>query len=287
MNIKRAFLVLAAALLMPGLALAQEIGPATFTVDFDFVDGNDSDETIARIACTGGLPLNNQQVVRHDSVITFVLDFPDEGAGITECAITVDPVSGYSPEYLASGDSGLPTPDISSINCLYDNVDTNDENFCEIDMELDPVRVVVTKEWVVTRDGGDDTIDDHISIVASSDARIVDGKEECLGEKGKWCITLDFWGSDTKSFGVIPSHGGDVVYLEEQFVDSAVESENTCGNGDFGLSGAVTVHPGEGAVCKFTNTVFFEGIPTLNQYGLAIMALLMLGVGFVGFRRFV
>ena len=32
---------------------------------------------------------------------------------------------------------------------------------------------------------------------------------------------------------------------------------------------------------------FFEGIPTLNQYGLAILALLMLGVGFVGFRRFV
>ena len=49
----------------------------------------------------------------------------------------------------------------------------------------------------------------------------------------------------------------------------------------------VTVHPGQGASCKFTNTVFFEGIPTLNQYGLAIMALLMLGVGFVGFRRFV
>jgi hypothetical protein len=33
--------------------------------------------------------------------------------------------------------------------------------------------------------------------------------------------------------------------------------------------------------------VFFEGIPTLSQYGMAIMALLMLGVGFVGFRRFV
>ena len=38
--------------------------------------------------------------------------------------------------------------------------------------------------------------------------------------------------------------------------------------------------------CTFTNTVFFEGIPTLSQYGLALMALLMLGVGMVGFRRF-
>ena len=34
-------------------------------------------------------------------------------------------------------------------------------------------------------------------------------------------------------------------------------------------------------------TVFFEGIPTLSQYGLALMALLMLGIGFVGMRRFV
>jgi len=38
--------------------------------------------------------------------------------------------------------------------------------------------------------------------------------------------------------------------------------------------------------CEITNTVFFEGIPTLSQYGLALMALLMLGVGMVGFRRF-
>jgi hypothetical protein len=33
--------------------------------------------------------------------------------------------------------------------------------------------------------------------------------------------------------------------------------------------------------------MFIEGIPMLSQYGLAAMAPLMLGVGFVGFRRFV
>ena len=47
------------------------------------------------------------------------------------------------------------------------------------------------------------------------------------------------------------------------------------------------VSVGSGDSCVMTNTVFFEGIPTLNQYGMAIMALLMLGMGFVGFRRFV
>jgi len=42
-----------------------------------------------------------------------------------------------------------------------------------------------------------------------------------------------------------------------------------------------------GDSCTVVNTVFFEGIPTLSQYGMAILALLMLGMGFVGFRRFV
>jgi hypothetical protein len=34
--------------------------------------------------------------------------------------------------------------------------------------------------------------------------------------------------------------------------------------------------------------VFSEGIPipTLNQYGLMVLALLMLGIGAVGYRRF-
>ena len=39
--------------------------------------------------------------------------------------------------------------------------------------------------------------------------------------------------------------------------------------------------------CTITNTVFFEGIPALNQYGMAILTLLMPGLGVVGMRRFV
>ena len=49
----------------------------------------------------------------------------------------------------------------------------------------------------------------------------------------------------------------------------------------------IPVESGDEIACEIVNTVFFEGIPTLNQYGMAILALLMLGVGFVGFRRFV
>ena len=67
--------------------------------------------------------------------------------------------------------------------------------------------------------------------------------------------------------------------MNENTFDSYVESSG-CEN--------VMYMPGnhDGA-CTMTNTVFLQGIPTLSQYGMAIMALLMLGVGFVGFRRFV
>ena len=45
--------------------------------------------------------------------------------------------------------------------------------------------------------------------------------------------------------------------------------------------------PGDAAAgCDVTGVVFFEGIPTLSQWAMAIMALLMLGFGFVGLRRF-
>jgi hypothetical protein len=48
----------------------------------------------------------------------------------------------------------------------------------------------------------------------------------------------------------------------------------------------LSLTPGHGNACTITNTRFYEGIPTLSQYGLALLALLMLGVGLVGFRRF-
>ena len=57
-----------------------------------------------------------------------------------------------------------------------------------------------------------------------------------------------------------------------------VESTDDCGDR--------AIPAGGSSSCTFTNTVFFEGIPTLNRYGIAVMALLMLGVGMVGYRKF-
>jgi hypothetical protein len=65
----------------------------------------------------------------------------------------------------------------------------------------------------------------------------------------------------------------------EKITQSGVESVDDCGWRDIPAGGSDD--------CTFTNTVFFEGIPTLSQYGLMVLALLMFGVGAVGFRRFV
>ncbi len=75
------------------------------------------------------------------------------------------------------------------------------------------------------------------------------------------------------------SMGPATCEAEETSVQSGVDSTDDCGPRE--------IDAGETSECTIINTVFFEGIPSLNQYGLAIMALLMLGLGMVGFRRFV
>lgn len=123
------------------------------------------------------------------------------------------------------------------------------------------------------------------TITVSSPTKIVGGypcvEKANTANYGNYCQYLDFYGpeTDTQSVMVFPTWDGVVVGIHEDVSESYIESENDCG-------GSVEIFPGQGAECTVTNSVFFEGIPTLNQYGLALLALLMLGVGMVGFRRF-
>lgn len=57
--------------------------------------------------------------------------------------------------------------------------------------------------------------------------------------------------------------------------------------GEYEADAAIEVSIGMGDECTMTNTAFFGGIPTLNQYGMAVLALLMLGMGFIGMCRLV
>jgi hypothetical protein len=85
-------------------------------------------------------------------------------------------------------------------------------------------------------------------------------------------------GSDTFFAQVTPQYPSAHCWVVETVYASEVEVDNGCQN--------ITVSAGNGASCTITNTVFFESIPTLGRYGLAILTILMLGIGLVGFRRF-
>ena len=66
--------------------------------------------------------------------------------------------------------------------------------------------------------------------------------------------------------------------MSEEVKESEVETS--------GCDESYPIAPGDADLgCTLTNTVFYEGIPALNDLGLAIMALLMLGVGLIGYRR--
>ena len=174
---------------------------------------------------------------------------------------------------------------------------------CTIFNNLTAVKVEVTKKWNITTDGGA-YYDRDAEVDVYCDVEI---KNYDRRKKGTWKKSFDL--SDPSSY--LDKDGIDVdmatvtayaypewfptaakpkeqlysqCWASEDNVDSSVDVTSDCGDRD---RPGLDIGVGKGDSCTIINTLFFEGIPTLNQYGMAIMALLMLGVGFVGFRRFV
>ena len=299
MNLKRAFLILIAAMLLPGLAMAQQT--VRFAVEKEFADDNPGSIEVT-LTCNTGLPLTqSKDITAIDGVMFVVEEMPFVDGDLVdgaECVITEDGEVGYTGLYTAN--LGLDGEDISANGCMYDAgglIDNllPDLNTCHILNTPALVPVNVTKEWVTAGAG------DEVTYLASVEVRSFNPIRDDLGNDGleclddelgspsgeidiEYCIDLEFVGpsTQTRTAWVMPDWSGTTVWLDEDITDNSIDSSNTCG----GLNASVRVFPGEGAGCTFINTVFFEGIPTLNQYGLAILALLMLGVGMVGFRRF-
>jgi len=291
MNFKRVLMILLATLLLPGMALAQTTTRATFEVIKVWDEPTPGNPASVKVTldCFTGLPITQSQNITAAQGVTFVVtSFAD---GELDCSVTEADVAGYG----------------SSYSCDYENVTDGTEEVCTIANSPDPVEVTVNKDWVIDGSGGD-ALDPtyRIALLCSSP---IDGGEVC-----------DFASTSTSKFGssvqsaklpieacyfkeltpyegvdsaddasytalVIPDWeygtlcvGAEIVY------DSSVEQDTL----DCEYEGMVFGIGGEGdAECTITNTVFYEGIPTLSQYGMAIMALLMLGVGLLGFRRLV
>jgi len=309
MNIKRAFIVLAALTLLPAAAFAQSpvtLAPntAAIAVQKIFDDGNNETGVTFTIKCTSGTiaPDTVTYTPGDGAFHAFIIaDIPDGPANV--CTVEETPIAGYDASALCYGD-GQPNEDCweSAKNkdrlsfCQFDDVHTGDIGYCTINNAPTPVKVEVTKKWDVSNLTGGTQVNTSADISVFCNSNIVDKD----GNEGGWRYK-DFYlgandyedGEATVSVWVVPGWYPTAAkakdqeytecYAEEYGSDSSVEVTSNCGDRDYpGMEVAV----GMGASCTITNTVFFEGIPTLNQYGLAIMALLMLGVGFVGFRRF-
>jgi len=281
---------------------ASEDARATFTVRKNFYDNNPSAVEVS-INCFTGLPLQQSQEITEEETVEFVVT--DFDAGELDCNVDEAVPNGYSPTYAAfdnGGSAGSVTADEDG--CHFGDV-LSGEFQCEILNTPDPVDVVIHKEWVIEGPGTD--IDTSYRLTLFCEGEIVGGSQ--LGGSGvegpagvpqpsscgftlvagvdsgqtnspeAWCKEFNGDGPDTFEAQVIPQYPDSDCEVIETVYDSAVEVDNDCGS--------LVVSAGEGASCTITNTVFFEGIPTLSQYGLAILALLMLSVGFVTFRRIV
>jgi hypothetical protein len=269
-------------------------GSARFAVTKDFSDGNPGEVTV-RLDCNTGLILDQDKIISEaggDPAVVFVVT--DFNSGELTCSVTEDSVPGYETSYSASGDSANSS---DTEGCEFTAVAAGDENACLITNTPAPVDVVINKEWVINGSASD--IDTRYELTLYCDSEIVDAygsgldsttaaaplcnflesAEGPAGPASQWCKS--FYGDETESFTaeVIPNYPSSSCYVKERVYDNAVEVDNGCGD--------IEVSAGNGDACTVTNSVFFEGIPTLSSYGLAVLALLTLGMGLLVSRRIV
>ena len=237
-----------------------------FTVVKDFSDDNPGTVDVA-IICNSGLPLQQEFTISEGHQVTFTV--AGYVAGFTSCEITEIVPDGYTPDYY-NGDVN------SAVSCVYEDIPAGATFACLIYNELDPVTVIVNKEWMGV------TANDGIDLFANADYECNNVREasdslDLTSVNG----SLNFEGElDSEVISdLYPDYGGNsYCTVSELTLVSAAESDGSeCVN--------LPISLGQGNSCTIYNTVFFEGIPTLNQYGLMLLALLMLAIGVIGFRR--
>ena len=247
-----------------------------FTVTKDFSDDNPM-EVEVQLTCNTGIPLQQTFMISEATQVNFVIESYEPGS--MDCWIEEisEGSTGYTTTYLAGAGAGE-AQDIyeDDTACFYDAV-VGGEFTCELTNELDPAVVIVNKEWF----GDLEQIAAAFDPVATADYQCFDVLTAPDGVPQDVQGSLSFSGDDSDTIdGIYPYFDGtSYCVIQETNVQDAVEGDDSdCANVPITLGGA--------ASCTITNTVFFEGIPSLNRYGLAIMALLMLGIGMVGYRRF-
>ena len=228
-----------------------------------------TDDVEVTLTCNSGLPLSQSFTITGgdpDGVTFVVTELPDSGA---TCTVTE---SGLLDNYTAEMNGGA--------GCTWENV-TGGLYECEILNRPDDGTFSVTKQWVM-----DGETSKAVTMVADVQIRCsvsFDGASYDGLFYRDYVLTGE---TDTALATGVGTHRPDdanwCYAIETGAPQSGVETESDCGDG----SDPHVIAPGADVTCTITNTVFYEGIPTLSQWGMALMALLMLGVGFIGFRRY-
>jgi hypothetical protein len=254
---------------------------ATFVAQKQFTDGNNITPVTFNFKCTTGTVVNSSKTIfpEEDGFGPYQVSFNvgNLPSGAVQCEITEVPVLGYTPEYECESDATCSTSEGAG-PCVFQSVRTGETGYCLVRNRVDPVELTVTKEWLYERPEIVVNDDAEISLYCSN---VVGGDGESNGNIMRW--SWDFTGSPDSQVAVLyPDFGGDTqCWTEERMNTSAIESKSTC-------SGPVSIAVGDSKrSCAITNTVFFEGIPTLNSYGLVLVSALMLLTGLVSVRRIV
>lgn len=239
---------------------------ARFHVTKTFNDGA-QDEVDVAITCNGGLPLQQTYTIAGgDAGVSFVVNDFIEGSTQCEVTETSDP-GNYTPSYN------------DGAGCVFSNL-TSGQYDCAISNEANPGTYTVNMDWEPAEGGAavDETVE--VSIICSA-AFTVDSNPATpdVPEPGFWSYDENMSDGDSLVATVDTSNGEVSCQAVQGELPSGVESVNRCGLSDISAGGTEE--------CTISNTMFFEGIPTLGRYGLALMALLLLSVGLVGFRRLV
>ena len=243
---------------------------ALFKVTKDFTPFSTAPVDVT-LTCDKGHPLDQTATINGGDPegVTFVLE---HGVG-ADCVVTESGSDGYATTMIPAA-------------CTFNNI--NDVNYrCRIQNTAKPVTFGFTKVWDHTGTGGLDMERfSRLTVYCNNDIVADSGNSSGTLRWRRWessskVSSKDYWVKVSATSRTTPR-----CYVDEDAQDSAIEvtQYGACGSS----RNWVTIPIGESRTsCTFTNTVFFEGIPTLSQYGMAIMALLMLGIGFIGFRRFV
>ena len=246
-----------------------------------FNDGN-TGEVDVTLDCNTGLPIVQTQGVSEGNPVNFVVTAIDATQEGPNCRVYEETESGYSPNYEVPAQSCHPfTGDCFAVNdqaptgCFFEDIHPNDggsQNFCEITNTLLPSTLTVDKVWL--------DFDDHPSFFINDASVQVNCSAVADGEQSSFIWYLS--GNDeSQSFDIYPRWQGDTVCsVTENVFEQGIISE--------GCDGSFAFTPGSPAAsCELTNSFFAEGIPTLSQWGLIIMTLLMMGLGMVAVRKLV